>query len=352
MKSKPEQNGLVPVSEPADAVNTPETLGVTPRYVLQHNAISRSIHTLSATAKKLTAMAMALLPPNLSSLTVAFGFTDFCKALGYGDGGNQYRLFTAAVHECMGNRIAIEMIHKDTGKKVWKEYTWFSYSEVDEESGMCTMKFSAEFSGVLRELKWVYAKIDLQDIGKLQSKYALRYFEMAKSYESLSGKGGNQAGTWYFDWTLFELREIFSIPAGVYPKTRDFRKYVVEEPVRELNDAGIGLEINTEKIKQGRDLKGIRINCKKTARKVSSKKKGKTAEPPESDPRFSEERKAKELAHLKELHSEEYAELYTYYFEKIKKDKEKYKVGGDYTKGRSASDRAGERLRKKYGIQK
>jgi hypothetical protein len=39
--------------------------------VLQHNAISRSINSLSATAKKLTAMAMALIPSDLSSLTVS-----------------------------------------------------------------------------------------------------------------------------------------------------------------------------------------------------------------------------------------------------------------------------------------
>ena len=42
-------------------INTPETLGVTPRYILQHNAISRSIQNLSVNAKKLIAMAMALL---------------------------------------------------------------------------------------------------------------------------------------------------------------------------------------------------------------------------------------------------------------------------------------------------
>ncbi|MDR1221095.1 MAG: hypothetical protein LBK73_16025 [Treponema sp.] len=41
--------------------NTTETLGVRARYVLQHNAISRSAHSFSAAAKKLTAMAMALL---------------------------------------------------------------------------------------------------------------------------------------------------------------------------------------------------------------------------------------------------------------------------------------------------
>jgi hypothetical protein len=90
-------------------INTPETLGVTPRFVLQHNAISRSIHDLSATAKKLTAMAMALLPPDLSSLTAAFTFTEFCQAIGYDKGGESYKLFKKAVDECMENVITIEI---------------------------------------------------------------------------------------------------------------------------------------------------------------------------------------------------------------------------------------------------
>jgi hypothetical protein len=50
-----------------EPINTPQSLGVTPHYVLQHNAISRSVNSLSATAKKLTAMAMALIPPDLSN---------------------------------------------------------------------------------------------------------------------------------------------------------------------------------------------------------------------------------------------------------------------------------------------
>ena len=79
-----------------EPVNTPTTLGVTPRYVLQYNAISRAAKNLSTTAHKLTAMAMSLLPPDLSSLTAAFTFGDFRKALGYGDGGEQYRIFTLA----------------------------------------------------------------------------------------------------------------------------------------------------------------------------------------------------------------------------------------------------------------
>jgi plasmid replication initiation protein len=103
--------------------------------------------------------------------------------------------------------------------------------------------------------------------------------------------------------------------------TLDFRKKVVEEPVKEINAAGVGLEIKTEGIKQGRNLKAIRFDCEKAAPTLPVKRgRGrpkKTAaaasrlELPEANPKTATLRKEKELAHLKELYPEEFAKLYT-----------------------------------------
>lgn len=121
--------------KPAPAV-TPEALGVTPRYVLLHNAISRSAHSLSAMAKKVTAMAMALLPADLANLSASFTFTEFCKSFGLPKGGETFKLFKAAIDECVDTKIAIETTSARSGKKTWENYTWFDYSRLDEESGM------------------------------------------------------------------------------------------------------------------------------------------------------------------------------------------------------------------------
>jgi hypothetical protein len=136
-----------------EIINTPETLGVTPRYVLQHNAISRSAHSMSATAKKLTAMAMALLPHDLSSLSSSFSFTDFCKALGYGDGGNEYQIFVAAVDECLKTIISVETSVNARGRKSWEKFQWFDYAKFYAETGICTMRFSRNLAEFLREIK-------------------------------------------------------------------------------------------------------------------------------------------------------------------------------------------------------
>jgi plasmid replication initiation protein len=104
-------------------------------------------------------MAMALIPPDLSSLTVAFTFPEFCK---------------------------------------WKKFTWFSEAQYNEETSKATMTFSPKLAEVLAELKWVYSKINLQDFGKLQSRYAIRLYEIALSFAYLKGKQGNKDSVWYF----------------------------------------------------------------------------------------------------------------------------------------------------------
>jgi plasmid replication initiation protein len=332
-------------------VNTPETLGVTPRYVLQHNAISRSIHNLSATAKKLTAMAMALLPPDLSSLTAAFTFTEFCKAIGYTKSGESFKLFLAALKECVNNSISIEIVSQKTGRKKWENYTWFTSSKFDEDTGVATMTFSPQLAAVLLELKQVYARISLHDLGELQSKYALRIYETAVSYSSLKGKDGNGDTAWYFERSVEELRDMFGVPADTYKETRDFRKKVIEEPVKEINQAGIGLEITAEGIKQGRELAAIRFDCKQTARtlpKHHGKKQGTPRlEVPERSPKTANQRGEKELEHLAELYPEEFAALYE---EELAKPS--FLPPESIFRQTSAKAAVTVRLREKYGIVK
>jgi plasmid replication initiation protein len=296
---------------------TPESLGVTPRFVLQYSAISRSIHDLSATAKKLTAMAMALLPPDLSSFTASFTFTSFCKALNYGDGGKEYQLFTSAVDECMKCVISLDTGKIVRGKKSWEKFTWFEYAKFNAETGLCTMIFSTKLADFLLDFKRVYAKINLSDIGRFQSKYAIRYFEMAVSYASLAGQNGNKDNAWYFERTINELREILGVKQEEYKETGNFNRYVVKKPLDEINNSGVGVKIAVENIKEGNRITSIRFDCKKAPRTPAPKRgRKKKAENPiqlELSERNSDagcSREEKELEHLKELYPEEFAELY------------------------------------------
>jgi plasmid replication initiation protein len=334
-------------------VNTTESLGVTPRYVLQHNAISRSAHNFSGTAKKLTAMAMALLPPDLSSLSAAFTFGEFCTALGIPMGGETFLIFKAAVKECMESVIEVEGAPNKKGRKPFVMYHWFQFAEFNPDTGVCSMTFDKKLAEFLKELKWLYSKINLSDLGRLQSRYALRLFELAISYSSLKGKDGNEEKTWYMERTIEDLRKMFGIAPEEYKENREFRRKVIEGPVREINNAGIGVEIKTETIKKGRNLAGFRFECENVPKTTRKKRGKKTAaqpsELPEQNPRNAEGKIEKEMEHLKELYPKEFASLYEKALEDLPSISKQF---GERLRQTVAEQNALEALKERHGIVK
>jgi plasmid replication initiation protein len=299
-----------------ELVNTPESCD-NPELALKHNAVIRSAHTLSANAQKLTYMALSLLPFDLSTREVAFSYPELCKALGLEKGGNSYDILKKTAEECMQCIVHIEreVVVRGKVKRSWKKFVWFSYSEFDEKTGVFKMLFSEKLAEYLAEIKLAYTKVPLKNVGKLQSKYALRHYEMAKSYESMAGKYGNKSGEWSYERSIDDFRFILGLSEEDYPETAELRRRAFEQPIKEINSAGLGIELKPQTIKTGRKITDIRIQCKKTAAKVERKGRSKKAVaetalelPLEAGAPAS--REEKDLARLRAKYPEEFAELY------------------------------------------
>jgi hypothetical protein len=258
----------------------------TAEYVLQHNAITRAIYNLSASAQKLIAMAMALIPMDAKELQdyrVEFTIKDFVDALKLSRIGTETEKYVlAAVRECLDSHIEIFLPNRE-----WVGWTWFLESRLVYEDtknimrveantmnmpehipfiwDKITMTFNPCLGKVLNELKRHYTKINLADIGKLSSKYAIRFFNIAMSWQSEAGKKGNPPNTWYFAYTLPEIRSLFVIPKSKYPVTGNFRTKVIDHPLTEINNANLGIKITPEYIRKGRSLYGVKFWCKWTS---------------------------------------------------------------------------------------
>jgi plasmid replication initiation protein len=295
-------------------------------------------------------MAMALLPADLSSLTACFTFTDFCKAIGYGDGGEQYKIFREAVRECLQSVISIETEPDQNGKKKWKEFTWFTVAEYDEATGNAKMTFSSELAEFLAALKWMYARINLKDLGVLQSRYAIHLFELSMSYRSMAGKNGNHGETFYFERGFpDEIRLVMGVKKDTYKDNHLLKQKVIDRPVEEINRAGMGIAIKPTTVKQGRRIVAIRFDCSVKARTAEVEGKGRKTEPgtPAPDNRAEREREEKELARLKELYPEEFAELYQAAMDSRPSFLRQGELGAAFAESRALLE-----LREKHGIAK
>jgi len=240
-------------------------------YVIQPNAISRSIYSAGTYARRMMAMAMALLPldpeeAKKKNYTVIFSVTDFMKALGLEKGTKTRALVKAAIEECTGNIIKI--YDEKTGDYIL--YTWFQKTilhsaigrEIAWDWDKITMKFNPELAEAIGDFRRQYAKIDLLDFGKLQGRYSIRLYELALSYSGFAGKDGNPPGCWFIpEITIKDLRVLLDIDPSKYKATQDFRVRVIDGPIVEINSAGIGIRIDPEYIRRGRWLVAIRFNC-------------------------------------------------------------------------------------------
>ena len=238
---------------------------VIPEYTIQPNAISQAMYNLGPYARKLIAMAMSMITiKDDDNYKVSFRASDFIEALGLERGGNTKVLIKAAVKECLRSHIDIDHDNGD-----WEGYTWFTHSrleasKLEKANGWerIVMTFNPELGEVLKTLKG-FTQVNLLDMGKLQSRYAIRFYELALSYSGFAGKNGNPPGTWYIrDTTLEELRELFKIEPKKYRDTKNFRVRVIDRPIKELNAARIGLHIEPEYDRRGKWLIGVRFKCR------------------------------------------------------------------------------------------
>lgn len=235
-----------------------EITQITPEYAIQPNAISQSVYECGTNARKLIAMAMALLPMNPKTeqdYSVSFSITDFLTALGITDGTRTRALTKTAVKECA--RCIITVNDDDDEYRL---IPWFVASVMKRNSDKIEMTFNSALAKLILELKGK-AKLDLIDMGKLQSRYAIRFYELAMSYAGFAGKNGNKEKCWYFEREIGELRTLFAVSDSKYKMTKDFRVYVVDLPIQELNACDVGFKIEVEYIRKGKKLTGFRFCC-------------------------------------------------------------------------------------------
>jgi plasmid replication initiation protein len=240
--------------------------GYIPEYAIEPTLISQGMFKLSSYAQKLMTMAMAFISIEKGNYTASFKTSDFLKTIGLevrkqGDETKKY--VQAAVKECLESSISIKMPHGE-----WEGYTWFTKSKlhkVNQQDGIweeITMEFNPALGDVIKELKRGFSQIDIPSLVKLQSKYAIRFFRLALSYSGFAGKNGNPLGQWYFEMSIEDIRIRFQIDKDTYPRTGNFRTFVIDEPIEEINAADVGLQIEVEYIRQGRYLTGARFNCR------------------------------------------------------------------------------------------
>lgn len=124
---------------------------------------------------------------------------------------------------------------------------WFQARGEDKIKSEVAFMFSSQVIPLIYLVKSEYTLLDLEEIGQLKSKYAVRLYKYLMRWVNAPYK--NKIPT-------EQLREIFGLEPNEYPEMRDFRKRV--------------LDIAVKQVKAGTGFKDLTVTSHKSGVKISA----------------------------------------------------------------------------------
>lgn len=253
-----EDNATVPVDLSTSTLVPVVIQGVqnlSPDYALQKNAISRAYYKISSTGKKLLLMAMASnsLKKGDTSFESSFFIADFMATMGIKKGGETSKGIMKAAEEVAG--LTINFHQEDFQNWI----TMFSAVQYDEKKKAFNFIYNPLVNKFLENQKG-RTKIELEESGKLNSVYAMRFYEFFKSYAGFAGSNGNEKNTWFVNLTYDEIRRLCRIEPSEYQDRSNFKSRVIDKPLKEINEKISSFEIiSKEPIKENGKIIGLKF---------------------------------------------------------------------------------------------
>lgn len=139
-------------------------------------------------------------------------------------------------------------IDSNTGRVIserWRKIRWVTSQEYASGQGWAELTFHEEMMPFLTALKGRFSSYDSVYVSLFQSTYSHRIYEMLIQYRDFGRR----------EFELDELMEILELN-GKYKKFADFRRFVLDAAVREINTHS-DIEVHYETRKTGRAVTHI-----------------------------------------------------------------------------------------------
>lgn len=213
------------------------------KLVVQSNELIEASYSLSLNGKRLLLLAISKVNPGAMpdrSMPLSFSITAGDFELAYPDTLNSYRDLKRGAQELTSKVVTFR---SDNHKYKTLNLT-DSVSYIPSE-GTLHLTFGFSISHHLLGLIDQFTQYDVLSIGKLNSIYSIRLFELLSQYRS----------TGFRIETLENIR--FSLNVK-YEKYGDLKRFVIQKAVDELNIKS-NLKITFEPIKKGRSVVAVKF---------------------------------------------------------------------------------------------
>lgn len=184
----------------------------------------------------------------------------FAKQFPSIDKTNVYRQLKDAMDALYDRSVTIHDIDPASGHARVKKTRWISEGAYVDGAGNIQVIFTSEVIKYITRLEAEFTSYQLEKVGNMTSSYAVRVYELLSQHRDIGHRTLNLA------W----LRETLGVEPGEYKLTADFKKWVIEIAVDQINKHS-DLTVSYKPIKTGRAITDFvfKIKAKNSKPKAS-----------------------------------------------------------------------------------
>lgn len=220
-----------------------KTLADREQYVVKANdLIRRTRYSLTAQQQKIVLFAISKIKPGDDAQTrYTFDINELANACGMKirDGGYYYD----RIKDDLNKLASPEWVRMtiDNGKVVDRMISWInSDAEISPGDSTVTISFNRHLQPYLFELKEKYTQYRLQNVLAFRGKYAIRLYEIMRSYTTQSAIAKGEESE--IDIPLEQLRDLLDTDA--YDRWVDFNRFILKPAITEINERAEDIHID------------------------------------------------------------------------------------------------------------
>lgn len=247
-------------------IKTTQNFSLSENSVKQPNDFSRALYKCSGMAQKMFVVVMTEFMRQQKTRKdrwVAFDLSDALTCLNLVDGSDTRSNLRRANEELSTLVVTIQ-----DDEHIQHFLSLFEEVYTDWDTRTAKFKLTEKFATFLEiEHKRGFTIFSVKLIGKLSSFYAMRYYQIAMSFYGFKGHCRCDSAflmenkiplknSWFFAYSVEELRMLFGMKKKEYEKTQDLIRWVINAPIAELNEKIPSLKFNVEIKRKNNTQKG------------------------------------------------------------------------------------------------
>jgi len=169
--------------------------------------------------------------------------------------GHVYQQLKDAMTALYDRSVTLYETDEDTGLPQVSTTRWISKASYIDGAGRVKIVFTSEVIKYITRLEKEFTSYQLEKVGNMTSFYAVRLYELLAQNREIGGC------TLSLKW----LRETFQIETDEYKLTADFKKWIIDAAIKQINDHS-DLVVKYEPRKTGRAITDFvfKIKAKET----------------------------------------------------------------------------------------